>query len=297
MGQLSRSSSHERLSVFANVVQPDSIRKGDITMIKLGVNSVLFAGLDLRTAMQHIAWAGYDGVELSAIKGMCEHLELDRWEEQVDEIKALSQEFELELLSMEEAALDENRLTKAFAAAEALGIPVVNIGPGGKADVEEDFQRQTDLMAKMAEKAAEHGVTLCTKAHVNCCIYNTPTTLRAMEKIQNPGFGIDMDPSHIYRSGENPEEALPQVLSRVRHIHIRDCKGRQTGPGAPCDQACGRGDINLRGYFKAMVDGNYNGPVCLEVIGAKDYELSRRAIIAAESYGYMNACLKDLGAR
>jgi hypothetical protein len=37
--------------------------------------------------------------------------------------------------------------------------------------------------------------------------------------------------------------------------------------------------------------------VCLEVIGAGKYELARRDIIAAESYGYMNACLKALGAR
>ena len=49
-------------------------------MIKLGVNSVLFQSVDLATAMKHIAWAGYDGVELSAIKGMCEHLVLDDWE-------------------------------------------------------------------------------------------------------------------------------------------------------------------------------------------------------------------------
>ena len=43
-------------------------------MIHLGANSVLFAGFDLETAMRHIHLAGYDGVELSAIKGMCEHL-------------------------------------------------------------------------------------------------------------------------------------------------------------------------------------------------------------------------------
>ena len=266
-------------------------------MIKLGVNSVLFNPHDLDTAMKHIAWAGYDGVELSAIKGMCEHLELDRWREQVDEIKVLAQRYGLELLSMEEAGLDTERLTMAFEAAEALGIPVVNIGPGGKSDVEEDFQRQTDLMAQMADVAAEHGVTLCTKAHVKACIYSTPTTLAAIEKIANPAFGIDMDPSHVHRAGEDPAVALPQVLGRVRHIHIRDCKGPGPRPGDPRDQACGRGDIDLHGYFKAMVDGGYDGPVCLEVIGAREYELSRQAIVAAESYGYMNACLKALGAR
>ena len=34
---------------------------------------------------------------------------------------------------MEEAALDEERLMKAFEAGAEIGIPVVNIGPGGKA--------------------------------------------------------------------------------------------------------------------------------------------------------------------
>ena len=37
-------------------------------MIKLGVNSVLFAGFDFETAVKHIALSGYDGVEISAIK-------------------------------------------------------------------------------------------------------------------------------------------------------------------------------------------------------------------------------------
>jgi sugar phosphate isomerase/epimerase len=266
-------------------------------MIKLGVNTVLFIGRDLDSSMQHIARAGYDGVELSAIKGMCEHLELDRWEEQADQIRFAAGAHGLELLSIEEAALNEERLKKAFAAAQALGIPVVNIGPGGKKDVEEDFQRQTDLMAKMAELAEAHNVTLCVKAHVGACIYSTATTLRAIKKIASSHFGVDMDPSHIHRAGENPAEALKPVLSRVRHIHIRDCKGRGPSPGEPKDQACGRGDVNLHAYFKTLVDGGYSGPVCLEVIGAKDYELAYQAIVAAESYGYMNACLKALSAR
>jgi sugar phosphate isomerase/epimerase len=266
-------------------------------MIRLGVNSVLFQGHDLSVAMQHIAWAGYDGVELSAIKGMCEHLDLDNWQVQARTIKALAAQHGLALLSIEEAALDEERLTKAFEACEALGIPVVNIGPGGKSNNDEDFARSTDLMAALADRAAARGVTLCVKAHVGAAIFNTATTLRAMAKIASPAFGIDMDPSHIFRAGERPEEALPQVLSRVKHVHIRDCKGRGPSPGEPRDQACGRGDIDLFGYCQAMVDWGYNGPVCLEVIGAGKYELAQRAVIAAESYGYMNACLKRLGAR
>jgi sugar phosphate isomerase/epimerase len=266
-------------------------------MIKLGANSVLFAGYDLETAMKYIAAAGYDGVELSAIKGMCEHLELDRFEEQVSQIREWSEQYGLELLGMEVAALDPERLEKAFAAAAALGMPVVNVGPGGKSGVEEDFQRQVALLGEMAARAADQGVVLCAKAHVGQAIFDTPTTLRAMEMIDSPGFGVDMDPSHIYRAGENPVEALAAVIGRVRHVHIRDCVARENGPGTPELQACGRGNIDLFGYIRVLHEAGISVAADLEVIGAKEYGLPEVATIAAESRGYLNACLKACGGR
>jgi sugar phosphate isomerase/epimerase len=140
-------------------------------------------------------------------------------------------------------------------------------------------------------------VTLCVKAHVGAAIYNTPTTLRAMEEISSPAFGIDMDPSHIYRSGENPVEAIQAVISRVKHVHIRDCKGRQQNPGKPEMQANGRGDIDLVGYVAALHRAGYTGALDLEIIGAKEYDVARCAVIAAESRGHMQACLQACGAR
>lgn len=266
-------------------------------MIKLGVNSVLFRDYDFATAVKYIAECGYDGVEISAIEGMCEHLELSRWKEQAADLKAIVADAGIEFLSMEEASLNEERLLLAFEAAAEIGIPVVNVGPGGTTGVEEDFETSVGMLSKMAGHAEQFGVTLCVKAHVGSAIHDTPTTLRAMQEIDSPAFGIDMDPSHIYRANENPEEALPAVLSRVKHVHIRDCRGRQQGPGTPRDQACGRGDIDLFAYCRAMVEGGYDGPVSLEVIGAKDHELPLVSIIAAETYGYLNACLKALGGR
>lgn len=267
-------------------------------MIKLGVNSVLFKQFDFATAARHIAKCGYDGLEIAAIQGMCEHLDLSRWKEQKAELKAIMEENGLEFLSTEVASLSEERLLPAFEAAAEIGIPIVNVGPGGKSDREDDLAASIDNLARMAEKAASFGVTLCVKAHVGQSIYNTPTTLRAMRDITSAAFGIDMDPSHIHRAGENAEEALPAVLSRVKHIHIRDCKGREQGPGPIERQACGRGDIDLFGYCKALVDGGYDGPVVLEVIGATpDHSLADVSIVAAESYGYLNAVLKQLQAR
>jgi sugar phosphate isomerase/epimerase len=120
-----------------------------------------------------------------------------------------------------------------------------------------------------------------------------------MKEITSPAFGIDMDPSHIHRAGENPVEAIKAVISRVKHVHIRDCKGRQHGPGSPADQANGRGDIDLVGYISALHSHHYDGPLDLEVIGTKaqGYTLEQCCTIAAEARGHMQACLQACGAR
>jgi len=265
--------------------------------MKLGANSVLFGGHDMETAFKYMAMAGYDGIELSAIQGMSEHLVLDRWRELAPEIKRLSSEYGLALHAMEQPSQDPVTMETAFQAAVEIGIPIVNCGSGGESDNEESTQQVFDSLGSLADMAEKYGITLCVKAHVRAAIYNTPSTLRAMEAIPNPHFGIDMDPSHIHRSGENPVEAIAAVISRVKHVHIRDCKGRQHGPGAPAMQANGRGDVDLVGYIRVLDEHDYDGPVDLEVIGAKDCTVEECIVIAAETRGHMQACLQACGAR
>ncbi|MBI1923641.1 sugar phosphate isomerase/epimerase, partial [Candidatus Poribacteria bacterium] len=89
--------------------------------MKLGANSVLFGGFNMETAFKHIAMAGYDGIELSAIDGMSEHLVLARWKEIAPEIKRLSKEYSLELLAMEQPSQDPAKMEQAFQAAVEIG--------------------------------------------------------------------------------------------------------------------------------------------------------------------------------
>lgn len=265
-------------------------------MIKLGVNSVLFKAFTFREAAEMISRCGYDGVEISAIEGMCEHLKLSEWKLRKSELLSISEYYNLPFLSTEVASRDRNRLLTAFEACAELGIPVANIGSGGSTDDEDSFKEAMEAIAVSAADAKSFGVSLCVKAHVGAAVHDTATTLRMVEEIGLEGFGVDMDPSHIHRAGENPALELPKVIHAMKHIHIRDCKGEGPSPGEPMLQACGRGDIDLYGYFTAMVDAKYDGPVCLEVIGGEQ-TMANATAIAAESYGYMNACLKKLGAR
>ena len=265
--------------------------------MKLGANSVLFGGYDLETAFKHIALAGYDGIEVSAIDGMSEHLVLDRWREITPTIKQLAQSYNLELLAMEQPSRDPAKMELAMQAATELGIPIINCGPGGKSGEPGSLEQTINDLGELVTMAERYGITLCVKAHVGHSVYNTPTTLEVMKAISSPNFGIDMDPSHLYRANENPVEAIAAVISRVKHVHIRDCKGRQQGPGKPEMQANGRGDIDLVGYVRVLHEGGYTGPLDLEIIGAKEYSLEQCCIIAAESRGHMQASLQACGAR
>jgi sugar phosphate isomerase/epimerase len=265
--------------------------------MKLGVNSVLFGGHDLETAFKYTQLCGYDGIEISAIDGMSEHLLLDRWKEIAPRVKELRRQYNLPVMAMEQPSQDAAKMEQAFAAAAEIGIPIVNCGPGGKANDESTFQPVVDSLGKLADRANNFGVTLCFKAHVGQYVYNTPTTLKVLEALHHPNLGLDMDPSHIWRAGEDPVEAIGAVVHRIKHVHIRDCKGRQQNPGTPEMQANGRGDINLLGYIRVLHESGYTGPVDLEIIGAKAYELPRCVAIAAESRGHMQASLKACGAR
>ncbi len=265
--------------------------------MKLGANTVLFGGYDMETAFKYLAMAGYDGVEVSAIDGMSQHLVLDRWREIAPDVKRLAAAYNLELLAMEQPSHDAAKMEAAMQAAAEIGIPIINCGPGGKTDDPSTLQQSIDELGELTQMAERYGVTLCVKAHVGQAVYNTPTTLKVMEAIQSPHFGIDMDPSHIYRANENPVDAIAAVISRVKHVHIRDCKGRQQGPGKPEMQANGRGDIDLVGYIRVLHEHGYTGPLDLEVIGAKEYSIEQCVAIAAESRGHMQASLQACGAR
>jgi sugar phosphate isomerase/epimerase len=265
--------------------------------VRVGVNSVLWGGHPVHEAFAGAARAGYEGIELSAISQMSEHLVLDRWERLLPSISELSDRYGLELLAIEQPSQDPDVMEQAFQAAEALRIPIVNCGPGGKSGDEESLKAVITSLTNLAKRAEDHGVTLCVKAHVGAAIHDTATTIRVLDAISSPAFGLDMDPSHIHRAGEEAEKALKVVVPRVRHVHIRDCKGRQAGPGNPEDQACGRGDINLLAYVAVLHEAGYDGPVELEVIGAKSYDLVACQAIASESRGYLQACLQACGAR
>jgi sugar phosphate isomerase/epimerase len=260
--------------------------------MKLGMNSVVFAPVDLETALQHVAWSGYEYVELAAIAGMCEHVSL---ESDPQKIKDLLAQNNLTATAMEAATNDGERLKKLFALAAQIGIGIVNIGSGGKTGDEESTEQSIELMREFAKMASDAGVLLAVKPHVGQAIYNAATGLRLVNEVTEESIGLNFDPSHLARADENPAEVATRWGSKIITSHFRDCPVRVPGPpGTPDLQTPGRGALDLPEILQSLKTIGYSGPVNLEVIGTKEYSLSRCAIVAAESRGYLHRCFQEL---
>ena len=270
-----------------------------MTAFRLGCNTVLFAMVELPEALQHLAWAGYDGAELSYIPGMVEHVQPDQPEAYYAEIKQRAQDLGLGLYALECTPNAPERVENACRIAAALGIPVVAIGSGGKTGDEESFRQAVELGGTLAAIAAKHGVKLALKPHVGAAVYNTETALRAWKEIGAESLGLNFDPSHLVRAGEDVAAAARAFTAAgaVVHSHFRDCLTTQIGgpPGPPEEQIPGRGRVDVPAVLRALRDGGYTGAIDLEVIGAKAYPLSRAMGIAAETRGYLNRVLQEIG--
>jgi sugar phosphate isomerase/epimerase len=262
--------------------------------LKVGCNTVVFAGVDLGTALEHVALAGYENVELAAIRGMCEHVNPDQGKDHVSEVRGLLEDSGLTATAMEVASPERERLEEIFWLAGELEIGIVNIGSGGESGDEESTKRSIANIAQLAALAGESGLRLAVKPHVGQAIYNGETALRLTDEVDEQALGLNFDPSHLFRADEEPQEIARRWGDCIATSHFRDCASREQAVGPPEDQIPGRGIVDIPATLRALRETGYEGPLNLEIIGAFDYPLPRAMGVAAESRGYLRRCLQEI---
>jgi sugar phosphate isomerase/epimerase len=269
--------------------------------VKLGCNTVLFNQLDLYGALQHIAWAGYDGVELAYMTNMAQHIEINTDKRYIDDIKSMTRKHGLELFAIEVyfgnlPDKEKMRLMmKVFDIAFKLSIPVVAIRSEGKTGDIQTTKQVIKYIRKLCEQAESREIKLAVKPHVGHSFYNTSTLLELLDEVNSPALGVNLDASNLYRAGDDPVEAVARLGKKIVHTHIRDCSPDRSQNRTPLDlQIAGRGILDWPKIIKRLRDVGYHGALSTQVIGAFTCPLSRQMGIAAEARGYLNRCLQNL---
>ncbi len=267
--------------------------------MKIGCNSVVFAGHPAEQVVQWVAWAGFSGIEFAAIPGMAEHLHPDA-EGPARDLVGRARDLGLETPACEAAtnlfdAGARERLYRTFALCGRLGIPVVTTGSAGSS-TPESLAQFLPIAREVAQKAGDAGVVWACKPHVGSAVYSTESALTLVREVAAPALALNFDPTHLQRVGENPAESARRMGPHLRHVHIRDYRSEDTRIGPPELQVPGRGLVDLEGVYRGLASAGYAWYTDLEVIGAANWDAVRQMAIAAGSRGYLERLLRSLGA-
>jgi len=210
----------------------------------------------------------------------------------------------------EKAAIYISHLKKVIAAAALLEVPAVNtfVGRDPARSVAENFVTFAAVWPGIVQCAEEYGVRIAIE---NCPMLFTADEWpggknlatspaiweRMFEIIPSLSFGLNYDPSHLVWQQMDEVRPLYDFKDRIFHVHLKDAKvyrdrlDRAGTLAAPLDYHApklpGLGDVNWRGFFAALTDIRYRGPVCIEVED-KAFEGSRAdvetAILISRNY-------------
>jgi sugar phosphate isomerase/epimerase len=95
--------------------------------------------------------------------------------------------------------------------------------------IEEGIGYAEECIRACLPYAAERGITLIIENHYKDDFWTWPEFAQKMDvfcalvdRIREPGFGVNYDPSNTYLAGEDPLELLDRVVDRVVTMHASD---------------------------------------------------------------------------
>jgi sugar phosphate isomerase/epimerase len=268
----------------------------------IGCNTVAFRKYSLEFALERIAAAGYEYVEVEANLSWCPHA--DPWKDDPLKFKdtvalhgfkgVSGLGSHRELITSEQGVKD---IAQALEWCRAAGVPVVLTGEGRKPKEipsEEALSILKDRLAELAVVAEKNQVYLALEDHGTISL--TPDGLpQILSQTQSPWVGVNFDTANIHRgdyvgtdrggyewklggaTSYSETELLTKVAGKVRHTHIKDVVGRDA-------VTLGKGDIDILGCLRILKAAGYQGVLSYETEGMQTPEESQEMIIASRQY-------------
>jgi sugar phosphate isomerase/epimerase len=121
-------------------------------------------------------------------------------------------------------------------------------------------------------------------------IWHSPLDVLAAMKGRDPRMGCCIDVGHTMRAGVDPVHAIRTVGPRLFDLHVKDLAEANAKDS---QVAVGRGILDFKGMFQALIDIKYPGHVDLE------YEIHADDPMpgVVESFAYMRGVLAGMGYR
>lgn len=242
----------------------------------------------LKTALDHIAAAGFRGVEIVADKPhvwldsltprdvVALHKQLDKLDLFVSSINANctlgfwtdappEPFFEPSLVAREKT-LREWRIAytkKALRLARELGALNVSITSGRALNgvpPEKALTHLEDGLSRLLEDAERLQQRLSLECEPGLLIERTGELKALLGKLKSPWLGANLDLGDADVTGENPCHAIRALKGHIFNVHLEDIRGHKHYHRIP-----GEGDMNFRAIFRQFDAVGYTGPITWEL--------------------------------
>jgi len=215
-------------------------------------------------ALEGIASAGYRSVELTAVPGWTEHVDL---ETSPADVRALVERYDLEAVSLS----GHSDLTtregvehgiKAVHWAADYGLPIVNTAVGGHQSADENEAAFLENIGQLADAAESAGVVVALEIHGDI-MASSEVTIPLLEKIGRESIRVNYDTANVeFYSGEKAVDDLPKIVPYLAHVHLKDTVGGKGNWNFP---AIGSGSVDFGRVLEILRDGRYGGPLSVEL--------------------------------
>jgi sugar phosphate isomerase/epimerase len=177
-------------------------------------------------------------------------------------------------------------LKRVIEAAPRLGLSVVNtfIGRDPRLTVEANWPLLLEVWRPLVKHAEAHGVRLGIE-HCPMLFSNdewpggknlavSPAVWRKLfEAFPGNTLGLNFDPSHLIWQQIDIPRAIREFSGQLVHVHAKDERIDRDklyergilGLGWHVPKLPGLGEVDWSGFFAALTDVGYRGPVCIEV--------------------------------
>jgi L-ribulose-5-phosphate 3-epimerase len=215
-------------------------------------------------ALAGSAEAGYEWVELSAVPGWTEHVDVHA---DGAEVRARLEHYGLRAASISGHSDLTTRegLEHGLAVvrwADAFGLQIVNTAIGGHAHVEESAEAFLANIGILADAAEAAGLVVALEIHGDLMATGARSA-PLLDRIGHPAVRVNYDTANVeHYGGVNAVDDLGAIVDRVANVHLKDARG---GRGVWDFPAIGEGHVDFGRVIEILRDAGYSGPYAVEI--------------------------------
>lgn len=153
----------------------------------------------------------------------------------------------------------------AVDAAAELGAAHISIEPGGPIPPgtrrETAMERFVSGLERVLERAEAQGVDVLVEPEPDLLIETSSEYLELTDRVDSPRLGCNLDAGHCFCVGEDPATVLADLWAHTQHVHLEDI---------PADRRhehtqLGEGAMDIDGFLEALENRGYDGHVTVEL--------------------------------